>query len=155
MIRPATHEDVETLVDLGELMHEESPVWSRLNYSRAKVAQLLHGLINSRDGLVDVASDDGVIVGTVLAIVDEHWSGTDLIAAELALYVTPDERGKLHAAQLILSMQGWATAMGAKLVRAGCSTALNSEATARLYCGLGFVRTEDVQMEYLCSPQRH
>lgn len=155
MLRAATINDLDELVQLGERMHSESPAWSRLTYSPGKVRDFLGQLIVSEGGLVQVATERGVVVGAVVAVCDQHWSSEDLIVAELALFVVPEVRGKLHAAQLVLLLQGWATVMGAKLVRAGSTTGVEPELAARLYTRLGFVRTHDVQLEYLCTAQQH
>ena len=154
MIKAATHEDVEDLVALGARMHDESPAWNRLTYSPEKVAHLLHQLINDPLGFVHVAIEAGRIVGGALAMADQHWSSTDRIASELAVFVVPEARGKLHAAQLILMLQGWATVIGAKHLRAGSSTQVETDLTTRLYERLGFIRTPDVIMEYSCEAHR-
>lgn len=141
MIRRATLEDVATIVELGRLMHAESPRWRRLSYSPAKVAMMMEALIGSPLGFVAVAVRGEQIVGAAAAIIAEEWCSWDSVANEIAVYVEASHRGALMAARLISAMDDWAREHGeAKGLQAGATTGVEIERTAQLYERLGFIR---------------
>lgn len=141
MIRAATNDDVPRMVELGELMHAESPRWSRLSYDRGKVAALLADLIASPEGFAWVACDEsGGVVGGLIAFIGEHWSSRDRVAQELALFVEQNKRGALCAARLIAVADAWAEGCGVKWLEAGTSSGVAPERTTQLYEHLGFTR---------------
>lgn len=148
MIRTATNDDLDTLVHLGERMHNESPSWSRLTYSRQKVREGLRNLIADTDGFVSVAIEKGEIIGALAGACEPPWTSTDLVVSEYALFIAPEARGGRYAAQLTLKLLGWASVKGAKFVRVGTSTGVDTERTVAFYERLGFKRTSDVQLEY-------
>lgn len=148
MIRPATLEDVATLVELGAHMHAESPNWSRLTYSRELVEATIRTLIESPDGFAYVAERNGRVVGGALAQIATHWCTSDRIAGELALFIEPEERGGLSAIKLIAAMQNWSERRQARTLMAGSSTEIDVERCAQLYESLGFRRLDGVTLEY-------
>lgn len=141
MIRAATIDDVSRLLELGQMLHAESPRWRRLSFDVAKVEAQLLDLITSPDGFAWVACDaGGRVIGGLLAQVGEHWSSRDLVAQELSFFVEPSARGALCAARLIAVADAWAEGKGAKWLQVGTSTAIDPERTAQLYERLGFDR---------------
>jgi GNAT superfamily N-acetyltransferase len=143
MNRAATFMDLPGLLDLGARMHAESPQFTHLAFSRAKLEQTLLALLDSPLGFIQVAERDGRIAGVMVAIATEHWCSDDLVLCELALYVEPEYRGTLIAAGLIKRFKGWKEQTGAKLATVGVSTAISdemTEKTARLYEALGLKR---------------
>lgn len=140
MIRNATVDDVPALVDLGRLMHAESPRFSRMTFSATRLAQTLRGLI-AADQFVMVAADGGgPLVGGMVAMVMPHWASDDLMATDLALFVAPGARGALLPARLLSRYISWARERGAVLIQAGLTTGVETETTARLYERMGLVR---------------
>ena len=138
MIRPATLSDVPRLVDLGELMHAESPRFSRLRFSPDKLTGTLSHLIESENGLLLVAeSDQGEIIGGLAAIAVEHWCSSDMMATDLALFIAPRHRGSRAAAKLVQAYLSWAGRRGIGVVQLGISTGFHVEQTAKLYSLLG------------------
>lgn len=140
-IRVATLADLSRLLELGELLHNESPRWSRLSFSRTRAGQALRDLIdNPASGAVFVAEHDGVIVGGIAGMVAQHWSSDDLVAQEVSFFMAPAARGNMMAARLVCALRAWAELRGAKWLQAGTSTGLEPERTAQLYERLGFTR---------------
>lgn len=140
MIRQATHEDIPVLIDLGEVMHAESPRFSRLRFSREKLATTLHQLLISPDGFLWVAESDEGVFGGMAAIVGAHWASEDRIASDLALFIDPQHRGGLAVLRLINRFRWWAREKKASIVQVGLTTGVNTEDTARLLERLGLTR---------------
>lgn len=141
MIRRALLSDIPAIVELGRAMHAESRTHSGLSFNPGKVVQLLVGMLGKPlTCLVLVSENAGEIEGGALAFIEPHWFSDDLIAQELALYVSPGKRGTLRAARLVAAIDAWAQGMGAHLLQAGCTTGVAAERTIELYERLGFSR---------------
>lgn len=140
IVRNATHEDIAALLDIGAAMHAESPRYSPLSYSRAKVQQLLAHLVNMPTGFLQVAERDGLLIGGMAGIITPQWfSEIDLVASEFALFLLPEHRGGMAAPRLVKSFISWARANGVKpgYVQLIISTGVHVEQTAGLYQALG------------------
>ena len=140
MIREATLEDIPALLALGQWMASESPRFSRLSFSRDRLTATLAQLIQSPQGFLWVAEEGGGMVGGMAALIHPHWFSDDLVASDLALFMSPQARGGMAAARLLRHYKAWAMAHGAVLVQAGVSTGLRTENTAQLYERMGFER---------------
>ena len=140
MIRVATLADVPQLVELGKRVHAESPRYSRLSYSEARVADALEGLITNVDGLALVHEHEGRIAGYVLAFIQPEWFSDTLTANELVLYVVPELRGTTIGPALIGGLVAWAAQRGVPYVQAGVASGILTEQTAKLYEHVGFSR---------------
>lgn len=136
-IRPATHDDLDLLMDLTVAMHAESPRYSKMTFSHQKMLNLYVMLINSAWGLVLLAERDGIIVGGIAAMISEHWLSDDLVANEFGLFILPEHRGGMTAARLARGYIEWAKGHGAKQIQLGISTGVQVEETAALYRALG------------------
>lgn len=139
-IRPATLADLPRILELGELLHKESPRWRRLSFNRVKAGEMIAALIDSADGAVFVAERDGVVLGGIAGMVQAHWSSDDLLGNEVSFFMAPDARGSMVACRLICALVAWGEIKGAKWMHAGTSTGLDPERTAGLYERLGFSR---------------
>lgn len=137
MIRNATHDDIPTMIALGEAMHAESR-YARFPWNSERVAALIATLIDSDDGLALVAEEGGEIIGGILAAIEESFFGPARFACEFAVFVRPDARGGMVAARLLSTYAQWARERGAELVQAGITTGVATESSARLYSMVGF-----------------
>ena len=150
MIRPATHEDIPAIVQLGRELFAESPTWSRLELSEARLAEFVGHLMEEPDGFAWVAERGGVVIGTMLGLVDSHWASEDRIAQELVLMLTAEARGGMAAVRLITALVAWAQVRGAKQLMVGTSTGIADERVAGLYERLGFTRSSiGLEMSYV------
>lgn len=140
MIRPATLDDVPTLVSLGAMMAAESPRFRLLRYSPEKVRVLVENVLRGDSGFLWVAEAGGEITGLMLGVAVPHWCSDDLVVSELALYMVPKHRGSTSALRLIRRFMAWAEDRGAVLTQAGVSTGLSTEMAARLYEAAGMRR---------------
>jgi len=148
-IRPATLDDLDRILDLGEQLHKESPRWSRLSFNRAKAAEFIAQLILGPAGVVFVAEKDGVVVGGIAGMAAAHWCSDDIVAQEVSLFMDPGARGSMAAVRLICALTAWGEIKGAEWLQAGTSTGLDPERTAGLYERLGFSRCAiGLEVEY-------
>ena len=132
-------DDVPTLIELGRVMHQESPRFRGLDYDEEKLMQLGANLVNQ--GGIFLAEKDGKPLGMILGMVTEHFFGHDLMACDLAVYVHPDHRGGTLAVRLIKKYEAWAFSMGAKVITMGVSTEVEADRTGQLYKRLGYRMT--------------
>lgn len=136
-IRLATLEDLDVLMDIGESMHKESPRFSRMSYSPAKVLQMFIDLINADCGLIVVAEQDDKIIGGIAAIVSQHWFSQDLMASDIALFIVPEHRGGITAVRLVKHYVAWAKEQGAVITQMGISTGVHADETAAMFKAIG------------------
>ncbi|MNO20209.1 hypothetical protein D3C76_99580 [compost metagenome] len=136
MIRPATHDDIPRLVELGALLHGTSS-YSNSSFNPQKVATLLGNLIDGQ-GVVFAAVVNGQVVGAFAGGVSEQWFSDDLLAYEYSIFIEPSKRHGVIALKLVLAFQAWAKAKGAKEIHMGITTGISVEGTSRLYRRLGF-----------------
>lgn len=141
MIREATHDDLPSLLALGARMHAESPRFSRLTFSGARLRQTLAALIDSPQGFLWVGVFDDMVVGGMAGIAAPHWASDDLVASDLALFIHPDFRGGMLPVRLVNRYLWWArTEVKATLRQLGITTGVHTETTARLYERMGLTR---------------
>jgi GNAT superfamily N-acetyltransferase len=137
MIRKATYDDIDVLLDFFKAMHQESPRFSRMQFSDKKMLQILIGLIDSDNGLLLVTEHDGDMVGMFCGMVSEHFFSEELVANDIALYLVPSARGHGLARPLINEYVEWASKR-TKFINIGISTGIHLDRTAQLYESLGF-----------------
>lgn len=133
MIRPGTLADVPALVELGRLMHAESPRWRVLEYVPEKVAEFFAVLVDSPRGFVRLVEIDGEIVGGIVAAASEHWFSHTLTAFEIVVYVAPPFRGTLAPLRLLKAYRAWGESLGCYPITAGVTTLIKQDPTIRLY----------------------
>lgn len=136
MLRDATLHDIQRIVDLGALMHAESPTWSRLRFSRDKLAAIVELAINQ--GFAKVVVDCGEVVGGMLALAVPHWFSEDMVACDVAMFIDPAHRGGMAAVRLLNAYALWAREAGATLVHFGVTTGVHNDKTQALCERLGW-----------------
>lgn len=134
--RPITPEDVETLVEMGERIMQESE-YRGLTYSSDKIRQIAQLCMDGRMyGIVAVSHDR--IVGVLVAMITEAWFSSGLVSSDLIVYVTPDSRGGFAFILMVHAYIAWAAKAGAQIIFLRTSTGVEPEKTARLYEKTGF-----------------
>lgn len=144
MIRRATEADFARLVDLGAVMHSESPRFRDFTYQPARVLDMLAWLCDSPQGLVLVAEQplEGLI-GGLMAMAMPHYACDLVQASDLAFFVHPEFRGGSAALRLVRGYLAWAREIGAE-PSIGLNTGVQPERTARLLAALGASNTGSV-----------
>lgn len=133
MIRRATIEDADALLDMGYLMFKES-VYSSLTWDRDRALAEYVWTLNR--GAVFIYERDNKPIGMVLGHVAKPWFSSDLVGYEECFYVLPEHRSGRVAARLIEHWSNWCINHGAKMLRP--STSCGTFTSERLYEALGF-----------------
>lgn len=141
MIRAATPDDIPRMVELGRVMHGESPTFCRLRFDADKLAATISSTIASAGGFAYVAEQGGEVVGGMLAMITPHYFSPDLVACDLALFMGPEHRGGMAAVRLINAYVKWAEYHGAALIQMGVMTGVNVDKTEALLHRLGWHRS--------------
>lgn len=139
IVRAATNDDLDLLMDIAAAMHAESPRFSTLTFSADKVLQLFISLIQFPNGLLLVAEQDGIIIGGVAALATPHWMSDELVSTDIGLFVLPQYRGGTAAMRLAKEYMRWSRDQGVKpgWTQMGITTGVHVEETAGLYLALG------------------
>lgn len=138
MIRPANTQDINTLVDLGALMHAESR-YRKMRYSREKMAVVFANLIDHDDSLMIVLEGANGIVGMMAAKCTPHFfsEDADLIAYDVFIYVDAALRGGLGGPRMIAAYREWAKILNAVVCDIGNNAGIDVGCTEPLYERLG------------------
>lgn len=137
MIRKATTADIPRMVELGRLMHDESPRFQKYQYLDDQVGDLIKWLIHDHKGLAIVADvADSGIIGGILAMSAPHFACAMMQACDLSFFMHPQHRGGTSAARLVASYRKWANSIGAE-PNMGISTGVQTERTGKLFAALG------------------
>ena len=136
-IRLATLDDLPKIAQLGRDMHEAS-TFSTLDYDAEIVKATIGRLINESQFVVVAENINGEVVGGMAGQVVPSWFGKDSVANDMAIFISPGERGGLRAVQFIEAFTLWAKLAGAKQVRPSVTT--GHERAAELYEAMGFTR---------------
>lgn len=139
MIRMATLDDVDGIVELGAAMHRESN-YAPLNYHHERTANFIRFLIGEEDGLVAVSDRDGELVGFIMAFASLVWfgDGKQKMACDMGLYVRPANRHGSTAIQLVHFYRDWGVRMGYAQIRAGTNAGPAGQAANAIYQHFGF-----------------
>lgn len=136
-IRRASLEDIDQMVELGAEMHRESS-YKQYSFDRRRTENTLVGIIEDRLGIPLVAEKDGVILGGIVGGVSQHYFGLDMVASELALFITKDERKGRLALKILLAFIDEAKELGADQIAIGNSTGVEIERVKAIYERMGF-----------------
>jgi len=136
MIRPANHDDVPRLIELGTMLHQSS-TYADLEMIPAKAAAFLHTLIDGA-GVIFVAEIGGQVVGGFAGAITEQWFSNDLLAYDYSFFLDPKTRSGITAAKLLTAFMEWARIQGAKSIQIGITTGISVTGTASFYRSMGF-----------------
>ncbi len=139
MIREARHDDIVSILKLGEQMHAESK-FSAHPWAEGRVESLLVNGIDDPYTLVLVAEREGAIIGGFAGYITPHWAVDALTAGDYWLFVAPEHRGGLDAVVMLRKYTKWARShtVPDDLITLGITTHVNVEQSARLYAICGF-----------------
>lgn len=149
MIRPATLNDVATIVRLGEQFHAEA-AWSDIvDYIPDDCAATITGMIESPLGIVLVAEKDGQIIGIAGGILSPvYFNLSHMSGQEMFWWVDPAQRrgiGRL----LLDALEGAARDAGAKSWSMIALDKVHPEIMGRLYRGRGYRPSEHSHIKVL------
>ncbi|HLJ44681.1 MAG TPA: GNAT family N-acetyltransferase [Bryobacteraceae bacterium] len=129
--------EVETLIDLGERMHDET-AYAFLPYDRGKVRRVIEAyLANPASACVLVARSENTPVGMLVGYLSVYDFCDETIASDSVIYVLPEFRSWRAASGLIRAFRDWAAQRGAREVCLGVSSNVEVARTTKLYERLG------------------
>lgn len=141
-IRPATADDIDDLVRLGQALHAESPRYSRRRFDPQKVRDLTAQVLQMDTAAIFVATSLGQVIGLFVIVATSDWFGPDLHATDLVVYVDPAHRGGTAFPKLVRAVEEWARAKGVLDLDIGVSTGIHTMRTVCVYERLGYTLGE-------------
>ena len=138
-IRRIAREDFDPLLCFSDLMREESPAYREARLDPEKLCRLGEAMLAEPERFCGlVAWKQGRVIGMLAGYLSEPFFGPGVVAADLAVFVPPDQRGGVTAVALIKRFEAWAMEHGAQAVQLGITTGVHQDRTAALYQRLGF-----------------
>ena len=112
-VRPATEDDVPTLVEMGQKFHADSN-FSDLQYDPVFIKRHFYRLLSWTTCCLLIAVDSERTIGFMSGSVSAAMFGPDLIAMEDLFYVEPDMRGSKAGVshELLRQFCYWAAEQG-------------------------------------------
>lgn len=138
LVRPATLEDLDTLVYWGKRLTDESPRFKNQGFSAERAEKLFAHLIDKLGSILIVMDHYMNPVGGLIGVLDTDWRTGQSLAFEQGIYVLPEYRNTGAASALVKSFEVWATVHGADRIQIGTITGIYAERTVSLYESLGF-----------------
>jgi GNAT superfamily N-acetyltransferase len=117
-IRAATHNDVESVVELNGQFWNEHYYSEYGEYDAAKTRIMLHGMVDGPASVLIVAEDAGSIVGYIAFIVAQIPWGNVSSAVESLRWVLPEYRDRGVGTDLLDAGLEWAEIMGCDVLEA-------------------------------------
>ena len=141
MIRAASLHDLDSLLDVGEMLFTLSGYEETSSFDRASFRDSLMRWMEAPEMCVFVAVEGEKIVGMAAAVLFPHfYNVTHCTGQELVWWVDPRlaSASENHGAGLLLAMENWARHRGAQSFTMGVLEAIRPEAVARFYQRLGY-----------------
>lgn len=135
-VRRANLEELHEIVELGQIMHAESPRFSRYPFLPERLLETLVRLHAMKHACVFVAREKDDLVGFFFGVAFPHYACDFIQASDMALFVHPEYRGSTAAIRLVREFVKWAVAMGAE-PSIGVNTGVHTERTGALLEALG------------------
>lgn len=142
-IRPATHDDLDALLAMGEKFFSFSRFAQFAIFDRDTARASITALIDAEVGVCLVAVIDGEVIGGIVGALSPLWfAPTCLSATEFAWWVSEEHRGGMAGVKLLRSFEQWAKDKGAAMVSLS-DLIINGETPAgRLLENLGYLAIE-------------
>jgi GNAT superfamily N-acetyltransferase len=132
-------EYLDTLLDMGRAMHEES-VYSEMDFNAEKISKLVIDSSEEDSSIYFRACIDGqnYPFGFMVGCVSETWFGKDKEGCEMCIYVDPDMRHTGAAVSMIKDFVKWCESKGAYSVDIGSLGGMVDGRYYHLLSKLGF-----------------
>lgn len=132
MIRQASLEDIETVLDLGRRFHAYSPWSERASLNEDHWRQTAHNLLTGETSAIFL-SEDGFCGGLIFPL---YFNWDYLIAQELFWFA------KSGGTEVRQAFENWAKGRGAVAIQMSCLADKREAAMRRLLTRKGYVATE-------------
>lgn len=136
IIRRAAIKDVPQLLALGKEMHEESS-YKQYSLNLRKLDVTLTSCIRDEMAIPLVAERDGKLLGGIIGFISSHYFGDDLVASDMAFFLTKEERKGRLGLKLLMAFIEEAKRLGADQISIGNSTGVDIDRIKKLYESLG------------------
>ena len=138
-VRPATQDDLDSLLMLGRAMRNES-VTAFPEIEDARVALQLRLVGEHPDMfMAALAETNGTVTGMVTAMAGDWAFSSQKRALCDMLFVLPQWRNGTTGLRLLRAFIDWKRRIGALVAFAGISTGVHPASTGRLFAHEGFV----------------
>lgn len=135
-VRSATTADIDRLIELGEVMHAESPRFSQYPFKPERLRVSLEMVLSMPMGCILVAEEGGEMVGVMVGVASQHYACDFIQSSDLAWFVYPQHRGGSVGMRLVRAYLSWAKSIGAE-ASIGLNTGVQPERTGQLLAALG------------------
>lgn len=146
IVRPATIDDLDELLRLGEEMRQESIIeFPRINpqmvgyflENKGKIPGLILEVFVADLYMSNNTPSDG-LVGFMVGLVGPPFFSEITVGYHNIFYVTPEHRAKMFGVRLIKAFEAWAIENGASATELCVDTGLKTDRTGRLYERMGY-----------------
>jgi len=144
IIRPATEEDLRTVLRMAIAMHAESNRYRAHKISIPKLAALILKFHISSSKVILVAEKEACIVGMFLGYITEFFFSDDELTTDRLFYVRPEHRKGFVAYRLFKGFESWSKEVGVTTIQVGISTGIDNEGYTNFCERLGYNRTGTV-----------
>lgn len=139
MIRLATHDDVDALVDLVSSFYAEAP-YEAPEVVRDQSAYILDTLVSKAGTervFLEVIEVRGKVVGAICAErIPDIWSNAEKVV-EHFIYILPKYRGMIHTGKLLKRFAEW-TRVKPAVVRVEAGSGIDDEKVGAIFERLGW-----------------
>jgi N-acetylglutamate synthase-like GNAT family acetyltransferase len=141
VIRVATVDDIDTILDMGERFIAFGPHGKHVNADREQLRAGVTAFLQV--GVMFLAERDGKVCGMLACAATPMWFAPHVIVAhELAWWVDEDARGSSAALRLVAAYEAWGRAIGAHVIAMSQLVAVNGEQVGRMLRKLGYEPSE-------------
>ena len=137
-VRTATIQDLDTLVDFGKRLTQESAKFSIQGFDEDRAIQLFSHLINKHESIFLVCDEHSNPVGGLIVCIDVDWRTNQRLAFEQGVYVLPEYRATGSGSELVRHFIEWAKLNNADRIQLGTISGIHADKTVSLYKSLGF-----------------
>lgn len=140
-IRRATDADLDALIAMGRMLHDESPRYQDMAFSPAKLRRQfahLKGTVLTEPGAVFIAEKAGETIGMAVCITAERWFSEEIFVTDLTLFLKSEHRGGIFGPLLVRAMERWAAEQGIYDLAFGVSTLIHADQTVAMYERMGY-----------------
>lgn len=142
-IRPATHDDLDAMVAMGERFFAFSRFADFAVFDRDVARASIANLTALDGGIALVAVVGGEIVGGIIGVLAPLWfAPSQLSATEFAWWVSEEHRGGTTGIKLLRAFEQWAKDKGAAMVSMSDLVIEGATPAGRLFEKLGYTVVE-------------
>lgn len=130
MIRRATIEDRDRLMEMGQRFVSETPYAGLISIDPARLSDSVGNLLANPDGAVFVSGSDATLTGMIAMLAYDHPFSGERTAFEVVWWVEPEARG--DGVRLLRAAEQWARDLGIRKMQMVAPTARVGEFYARM-----------------------